>query len=348
VPPDRDPDGGDLRRLPLTLRPVPDELLESYLGRLAWTHGISYRLLLQHLRLPTRATKSLLAAQLTPADRSRLGLVTGLDAAQVTALTVTPAAAKRHRGWPSIEWHDWRSHPSSGSTQPTWACPNCVQESDGAILRDWLTGHLFVCVTHRCLLLDRCPNCNDPLVVPSPPCGQDYRRCIDFVARVRPLHVDDPQLLAAQDVYATATPTRTRLARAACSLAPFLDTIIDSGLGEPVMARLHRRAAALGFQHTLPEQGPAYMSVIAPELTTLARSVQRRRVVSPWELATEMADSLDIHDAKSMRSRWSEVLVPIATDILKSWWGPDGHRAWRAREDGEAWLHNKDRRRLLP
>ncbi len=60
-----------------------------------------------------------------------------------------------------------------------------------------------------------------------------------------------------------------------------------------------------------------------------------------------MAGSLDVHDARSMRSRWSEILVATATDILKSWWGPDGHRSWRAREDSDAWLHSKDRRRLL-
>jgi hypothetical protein len=39
-------------------------------------------------------------------------------------------------------------------------------------------------------------------------------------------------------------------------------------------------------------------------------------------------------------------LQATTTNILQSWWGPDGHRAWRAQQYGDAWLRSSARRRL--
>src|SRR6266536_4968459 len=71
-----------------------------------------------------------------------------------------------------------------------------------------------------------------------------------------------------------------------------LETIIESGLGEPVTGRRRRRAAALGHQQALPEQGPTYISIIAPELTAspdpcsddglFLRGSLRPRWLAPW------------------------------------------------------------------
>src|SRR3712207_7977583 len=60
-------------------------------------------------------------------------------------------------------------------------------------------------------------------------------------------------------------------------------------------------AAILGWHDELPEAGPAYMGLIAPELITLARSIQRPRVVSPWDLTR----SEERRVGKECRSRWS-------------------------------------------
>jgi TniQ protein len=340
---------GRVRRLPITLHPVPDELLESYLGRLAWAHGISYLMLLQHLGFPTTTSKDFLASRLTAMELARLAEATGSNERQIVALAVTPATttAVTQAGWPSIATHEWRSHPERArGRQHTWACPACLQASGGAVLRPWVTGHLFVCPQHRCLLLGRCPSCRTFLSVPQQPCQQDVRhRCVDAVARAGPILVDDPDMRSAQVTYLSTVTSDLWLVRAGCSLEPFLETILGEKLGQPIMARLQRRAVGLGH-HELPERGPAYLSIIAPELLTLARTIREPTVVSPWQLVVEMVQSLGATTVRLIQPWQADNLQATTTNILQSWWGSDGHRAWRAQQYGDAWLRSSARRRL--
>jgi hypothetical protein len=260
-------------------------------------------------------------------------MATGLHLEQIIALTAPGLPSESTGTWPprpSI--HQSGNHPLRNATeQRTWACSSCLQETDGAIVRGWVTGHVFVCPLHRSLLLGRCPRCVGFLFAFQPPCPQDpSRRCTDHAAETTPIQVRDAHILAAQATYVAEPAQSAPLVHTACALQDFLETILDSDAAETTIARLHDRAETLGLPRALPSGGPAYMSIIAPELLTLAQSIQTPRVASPWQLATEMAGALGA-DPDRLWSGQPGYLEDIAADILQYWWGPDGRRVWRAR-----------------
>jgi TniQ len=321
-----------LRRLPLAIEPVPEELLESYLARVAWVHGIPYSLLLEHLSFPRGTVRRPMTSQLGSNDLERLSDATGLDAHQVGSLVTPPTSPDV----PSDAWpdrppsHQWRSHPQRYfGEQRMWSCPTCLEETSGAILRPWLTGHTFVCLEHRNMLVSRCPSCNGFLVLPQRSCPTDpERRCVDIVATAEVRHATDPETRAAQTVYSSIA-TRG-IVHTACALEPFLLTLLDGAAAHPVQARLQRRAVALGHRGDPPTAGPTYMALITPELITLARFIQTPTAVAPWQLVTEMAEALGA-DPERLSSGRPEFLQETAVDILEYWWGPYGRNAWRAK-----------------
>jgi hypothetical protein len=321
-----------LRRLPLAIPPGPEEPLESYLARVAWTHGIPYALLVEHLAFPKGTVRRPMTSQLSSEDLERLSDATRLDAHQIASLVTPPTLPDVSRNvWPDRSpSHQWRSHPQRfAGEQRTWACPTCLQETMGTIIRPWLTGHTFVCLDHRETLVARCPSCNRFLVMPQRSCPTDpERRCVDIVASAEPRHATDSDTLAAQAVYSATTVID--LVHTACALEPFLETLLDDPAARPVKARLQRRAVALGHRGVQPTAGPTYMALIAPELITLARFVQTPRVVAPWQLVIDMAEALGA-DPERLSSGGPELLQETAVDILEFWWGPYGRNAWRAK-----------------
>jgi len=321
-----------LRRLPLAIPPDREEPLESYLTRVAWTHGIAYDVLLEHLAFPKGTARRPMTSQLGIEDLERLSDATGLDTNQVTSLATSPTQPDVSRDiWPDRPpTHQWRSHPQRfAGEQRTWACPTCLQETMGAIRRPWLTGHTFVCPDHQITLVARCPSCNGLLVMPQRSCPADpERRCLDIVASVEPRHATDSDTLSAQAAYSTTAAVD--LVHTACALEPFLETLLDGAAARPVKARLQRRAVALGHRGVLPAAGPTYMALIAPELISLARFVQTPRVVAPWQLVINMAEVL-CADTDRLSTGLPQFLQETAVDILEFWWGPYGRNAWRAK-----------------
>jgi hypothetical protein len=163
---------GDL--LPVHLRPKDDELLSSWLVRLAIAHSLSpdtfYALVMPHKpKFPNyvdeRDNEGIL---------SILPYLTGVTSDKIKATTLTryrkvlleyPTAGRLVPRDMSTQWLLPTSHRSSSSLLfGLQYCPQCLSE-DGEpyFRRRWRFAFVTICGTHKTLLLDRCTNCGLPI-----------------------------------------------------------------------------------------------------------------------------------------------------------------------------------------
>jgi TniQ len=149
----------------------PGESLRSLLARLAWENRLS-SLQAHRLYFPDLPASAGID-RVAPMDHQRyrhLALVTGLDASEL--LDATP-----HR-FAEVEWDQqgfcdrqpiptdlspqrvpeiWRK--SFSDTQHVWFCPICLQATSYHRLY-WDMAWCGMCLTHHCLLRNRCGECN--------------------------------------------------------------------------------------------------------------------------------------------------------------------------------------------
>ena len=148
-------------RLPVAPRPYPDELLSSWLGRVACRYGLRAAELAGRFSGPG-------ALDLRPApiddmapgagETARWARICRVDPERLRRLALTRRYPDRPRSWFGREGPGWR--PSPGSP------PACLASFDAdracgrdACLRaDWTLAERCVCSLHRRLLSDRCPH----------------------------------------------------------------------------------------------------------------------------------------------------------------------------------------------
>lgn len=163
-------DGGslELRRLPMHVEPLPDEVLLSWVARLAGRFGWPVTVIARtgfglqdplkpdwwarpHSRLLER-----LSAR-TGIQIDRLRPMTFLDWAPVVR---DDEATGRFAGWR----HEALAPITRG--RGLAVCPECLRADVVPYLRKtWLIGWVATCEVHGCALLDRCPDCRLPLRV---------------------------------------------------------------------------------------------------------------------------------------------------------------------------------------
>ncbi|WP_429001191.1 TniQ family protein [Stenotrophomonas maltophilia] len=158
---------------------VPDELLSSYLARIAIDYGISsHKLMALHapgFQVWTRdvdvcASEALLERLTYPSGRS-LQMLNGLTLGEwnaVTRRTCDPPQGVYH--WINSMGVYHRTRLRHGLT----FCPECLEEN-GAYLRQWRLSFWTVCPLHQRVLQDACPYCG--AVVQPHRHGFDLRRC---------------------------------------------------------------------------------------------------------------------------------------------------------------------------
>jgi len=147
-------------RLPVAPRPYPDELLSSWLGRVACRYGLRADELAGRLAGP--GALDLYAAPIDDmapsADETRRwARVCRVDPERLRRLALTRRYPDRPRSWFGHEGPEWR--PSPGSAPACFACFD-ADRADGrdAYLRAaWTLGERCVCPLHGRLLTDRCP-----------------------------------------------------------------------------------------------------------------------------------------------------------------------------------------------
>ncbi|MGO9768435.1 MAG: TniQ family protein [Roseiarcus sp.] len=155
------------RRLPVAPRPYRDELLSSWLGRVACRYGLDAASLLGALAADGEGAA--LSIPIDDAAPLREDIVSwaqacGVDPARLSRLTLARRRPGRPKAWFLSQGPPWA--PTASRSPP--ACCACF-ESDHAAGRDehlradWMLAERCVCPAHRQLLRDRCPCCRGPL-----------------------------------------------------------------------------------------------------------------------------------------------------------------------------------------
>jgi hypothetical protein len=150
-------------RWPAPVQPQPDELLSSWLNRLALAHGLPPRAFGSALGLGGGAWSSRLDLAPPAALLDLLARRTGLAAEAIAALSFRDFGARELllplRTTVSPRRKDrWRA---------TWlqACPCCLAEDQYPYFRRaWRLATTIFCLRHARRLIDRCPACGQALV----------------------------------------------------------------------------------------------------------------------------------------------------------------------------------------
>jgi hypothetical protein len=155
------------RRLPVAPRPYRDELLSSWLGRVACRYGLDAAGLVGALAADGDCDARGIPIDDAEPPREDIALwaqACGVDAERVSRLTLARRRPERPRFWFSSQGPPWA--PTAMRSPPV--CCACF-EADRAVGRDehlradWMLAERCVCPAHRQLLLDSCPRCRGRL-----------------------------------------------------------------------------------------------------------------------------------------------------------------------------------------
>lgn len=167
-------------RWPIHVQPARDELLSSWLHRIALAHGLSPRRFGASLGFEERTWSARLDNAAPDWLLEFLHTRTGLPVDRIAAMTIGfepwyPLAL-------SMRWHPHRS-------RATWLqfCPSCLAEDEQPYFRRrWRRATFIACPTHKIGLIDRCTacgsgivSCDERAIVPQhrcAECGFDLRR----------------------------------------------------------------------------------------------------------------------------------------------------------------------------
>lgn len=146
----------ELRTLPLKVAPLPGEAIDSWLEATAVKHRATFGAVLDQcgIRAGGIYGARLKSRLMTPPQQTidDIAYVAGLTPDVVRGMTLTPlepAPPPRHNHW------EWRVSSR--------ACPHCLAETDGRWMLSWRHNLTFACMKHRCLLIDACAVCRQPL-----------------------------------------------------------------------------------------------------------------------------------------------------------------------------------------
>jgi hypothetical protein len=153
---------------PLHLKPQPDELLSSWIIRLAHAHQLKIENLCTLLFGPQSPIWNRDIDRLAP-DWALAGMTHATGTTEERAFQTTlPALAgwltetivpRGYARWivPLGVFHRRRRHPG------LMYCPACLAEEPHYYRRLWRIAWATVCVRHRCNLIDTCPACGTPI-----------------------------------------------------------------------------------------------------------------------------------------------------------------------------------------
>lgn len=152
-------------RLPLRPAPSPDELLSSWLQRLAHANVVRLSFLARRIFGDSTFWESD-PDRLLAHDRAlALHSVTGVSAGAVHALTMQDFVGRLYPALPAHAQVSWitplrRQGYLRRAPGLVW-CPDCLRE-DAYVRRHWRLSCALVCPEHGVLLRDACPHCGEP------------------------------------------------------------------------------------------------------------------------------------------------------------------------------------------
>lgn len=153
-------------------QPFRDELVSSWLARLAAANGLTTRALVSQLAA-SRATVDLdrgLPLTLVAALAARTGIVPEVLDALGVATSLSPVRSIRGRARTPLLLPTGTAHRDSyNNIYPRYGlqyCPDCLAtDRTPYFRRHWRFGWSVVCATHERLLIDRCPACDAPVAI---------------------------------------------------------------------------------------------------------------------------------------------------------------------------------------
>lgn len=185
------------RRLPVHVKPQPDELLSSWLMRLSLAHGMALRTFCAYLWPTLRVWGKDFDWR---TDNDILVVL-----AQKTAVSLPRALTTSVKGYEGRLFQHFNPR-----RYPPWLllnamrdyrrrlpalqyCPQCLHtDAHPYFRRHWRLGFITICITHRQCLHDRCPGCQEPInfhcLPPDAPTLAACYRC-EFDLRRSPTRV---------------------------------------------------------------------------------------------------------------------------------------------------------------
>ncbi len=147
------------RALPIRVRPIPGEGLDSWLEALARRTHTAFGDLLTAVGLSPDHRRGTTAwiVQLTAGEAVAISAAAGITSSTLEAMTLARYAGSVVRingdGRTLNRTFPWTRN--SGSR----FCPACLRRTDGRWQLAWRLGWTFACTEHHCLLVDSCPAC---------------------------------------------------------------------------------------------------------------------------------------------------------------------------------------------
>lgn len=141
---------------PVHVRPQEDELLSSWLIRLAISHGLAPQTLFSFIRPNDSQPYYDIDTYAGPKLIQALARKTGVSARRVKTTTI-----EGYEGWLHQEHYDyWQSLPRYLHAINIHFCPYCLTEDDIPYFRrTWRLDLIVLCDKHNALLIDRCTKC---------------------------------------------------------------------------------------------------------------------------------------------------------------------------------------------
>ncbi|MBU8826970.1 TniQ family protein [Mycolicibacterium goodii] len=150
----------DRRTLPVSVKPLPGEAVNSWLAAMArhldlpWASFLGFILPPQNRTECHRLCQRDLTGYLTAWELAAISAATGVQAEAIVAMTLAGSAAAATSGATppgrkNAQWPFGRSR----------FCPKCLQTSGGRWQLQWRLPWICACATHTCLLSDTCPAC---------------------------------------------------------------------------------------------------------------------------------------------------------------------------------------------
>lgn len=264
--------GYDIDQWPLSVPPYDDELAQSWLARVAWRYGTAPTTLLRTLRprieqFSVRHFDSLMD-DLANATRTRVPGGNSMVESEVGRWARSYARRIARTKGPSF-------------------CPACLAEPESYWRQSWAHPLSFVCSTHRCLLVVRCPGCGGRphsarygTQRPTPPWMCPARRDdVDRAHRVR-------RTWCGTDLrHVSTSPAGGDELAAATRLADAIDLSARRG-------REQVEISPRGLVTTRTEYLDALLELIDEQIpATMWPSVERDTILSAVHVATRILDA---------------------------------------------------------
>lgn len=160
----------ELARLPVAPRPYHDELLSSWMARVACRYGLTAPELAGNFAVAGDSLSSPLPIddRAPTADQTRVwARACGVDPWRLQRLALSRRYPRRPRSWYASRGPEWATSTVTGSTPVCLACFAADQfvGRDGYLRAGWMLAECCICPAHGRLLHDRCVSCHRRLSV---------------------------------------------------------------------------------------------------------------------------------------------------------------------------------------